>query len=188
MIVKRLENDKKQSIESLKALHVQNEQIRAQMNRLQNDIKVNQDSLLQTKGYSPKVEAEKSAEVKRLDESIRTIKQKLEELYRGNERNFDVKFKSPTADFDRGLVRGRVLRLVTIREDKYAKALEEVAGGRLYSVIVETEAVATNLLKRGCFRQRETLIPNNKIQARDIPKELTDYVASVTNGKAIHAL
>lgn len=94
----------------------------------------------------------------------------------------------PSADFDKNLVRGRVIRLFTIREDKYARALEEVAGGRLYSVIVETEEVATVMMKRRCFKHREVLIPNNKISSREVPKELIDYVTQVTEGRAIHAL
>ena len=77
--------------------------------------------------------------------------------------NIEVNFKLPSADFDRNLVRGRVMKLFTIREDKYARALEEVAQARLFSVVVETEAVGTALLKRKCFEGREVLIPNNKI-------------------------
>jgi structural maintenance of chromosome 2 len=100
----------------------------------------------------------------------------------------DVQFKSPSPDFDRKLVRGRVIRLFTIKEDKYARALEEVAGGKLWSVIVETEAIASTLLKRNAFGRLVTIIPNNKIQSREVPKELLDYVTSVTAGKAIHAL
>ena len=102
--------------------------------------------------------------------------------------NIEVNFKLPSADFDRNLVRGRVMKLFTIREDKYARALEEVAQARLFSVVVETEAVGTALLKRKCFEGREVLIPNNKIQTRDVPRELIEYVGSITDGKAVHAL
>ena len=106
----------------------------------------------------------------------------------GGTQNLNVSFKSPSADFDRKLVRGRIIRLFTIKEDKYAKALEEVAGGKLFSVVVETEAIATNLLKRNSFGRHEVLIPNNKITSRELPRELLEYVASVTGGKAIHAI
>lgn len=105
-----------------------------------------------------------------------------------NLNQLDINFKSPSPDFDRKLVRGRVIRLFTIKEDKYARALEEVAGGKLWSVVVETEAIASSLLKRNCFGKAVTLIPNNKIQSRDVPQDLLDYVSSVTGGKAIHAL
>ena len=62
-----------------------------------------------------------------------------------------------------------MIRNFTIRDDKYARALEEVAGGRLYSVIVDTEAVAAVMLKKRCFKDREVLIPNNKISCRELP-------------------
>ena len=102
--------------------------------------------------------------------------------------NIDVKFRSPSVDFDKNLVKGRVMRLFTIKEDKYARALEEVAGGRLYSVVVETEAVASILLKQRCFRHREVLIPSNKIQAREVSREIIDYVTKMSEGKAVFAL
>lgn len=125
---------------------------------------------------SQKAETDKKAEVKRLEEQQQDLKAKLDDLNSGNTENLDIKFVLPSVDFDRNLVRGRIIRLFTIREDKYARALEEVAGGRLYSVVVETDAVATVMLKKRCFRHREVLIPNNKISGRDVPKELTDYV------------
>lgn len=102
--------------------------------------------------------------------------------------NLDVKFKSPSVDFDKNLVRGRIIKLFSIREDKYARALEEVAGGRLYSVVVETDDVAKVLLKNRSFRHREVLIPNNKIAGREIPKDLIDYVSQMTDGRAVYAL
>ena len=102
--------------------------------------------------------------------------------------NIDHKFRLPSVDFDRNLVRGRILKLFTIRDDKYARALEEVAGGKLYSIVVETEAVGTALLKKNCFDGREVLIPNNKIACREVPREPLEYVQSVTEGKATHAL
>ena len=97
------------------------------------------------------------------------MKTKLDELHSGNVSQLDVKFTMPSVDFDKNLVRGRVIRNFTIRDDKYARALEEVAGNRLYSVIVDTEAVASVMLKKRCFKHREVLIPNNKISCRELP-------------------
>ena len=105
----------------------------------------------------------------------------------GNSHNLDVKFTVPSVDFDKNLVRGRIIRLFTIREDRFARALEEVAASRLYSVVVETDAVAKILLQKRSFRHREVLIPNNKIASRDVPKEIIDYVTQITDGKAVYA-
>jgi structural maintenance of chromosome 2 len=102
-------------------------------------------------------------EVKRLEDLISATREKLDMVLDKNIDALDVHFKSPSVDFDRKLVRGRVIRLFQIKEEKYARALEEVAGGKLFSVVVETEAIASNLLKRNSFGKAVCLIPNNKI-------------------------
>lgn len=66
--------------------------------------------------------------------------------------------------------------------------MEEIAGGRLIQVVVETEAIATLLLKNKCFNERITMIPMNKIEPYMPSQEIIDYVAQVTGGKAVHAV
>ena len=55
--------------------------------------------------------------------------------------------------------------LVTPCDGKYAAALEVVAGGRLYQVVVDDEKTGKALLERGQLRRRVTLIPLNKVRA-----------------------
>lgn len=77
---------------------------------------------------------EKSNEVARLREQADKIKTKIEDT-----REWwwqDVRFQDPVApsngaSFDRRTVKGRVLKLFQIKEDRHARALEEIAGGRL---------------------------------------------------------
>jgi structural maintenance of chromosome 2 len=69
-------------------------------------------------------------------------------------------------------VKGRLIKLFQIKEDRYARALEEVAQGRLYQIVVDTDSIAAVLLKHNCFPERETLIPNNKIQAVQVPQDI----------------
>ena len=137
---------------------------------------------------SSRSQTEKNTEIKSLEDKIQAYKQKLDDLYVGDVSQIDCRFSSPSSDFDKSLVKGRVIRLFSIKEDKYARALEEIAGGRLYNVVVETEAIATVMLKQRCFRGRQTLIPNNKINVREIPQEIIDYVTKVTDGKAVFAM
>jgi len=89
------------------------------MGRLATDIK-NNDEILKQKNFNPKIEQERIDEVKRLDENIHALRGKLEEVQTGNTANLNVNFNSPYPDFDRKLVRGRILKLFQIREDKYA--------------------------------------------------------------------
>lgn len=61
------------------------------------------------------------------------------------------------------MVKGRVAKLFQIKEEKYATALEAVAGKKLYYIVVDNDIAASLLLKHECFNYRVNLIPNNKI-------------------------
>ena len=54
-------------------------------------------------------------------------------------------------------------KLFQIKEEKYATALEAVAGKKLYYIVVDNDIAASLLLKHECFNYRVNLIPNNKI-------------------------
>ena len=62
--------------------------------------------------------------------------------------------------------------LFRAKDMKFAKALEYIAGGKLFNIIVENEIITQQLLEKGCFTQRETCIPNNKIVFYDIPQQV----------------
>lgn len=76
---------------------------------------------------------------------------------------FDFRFADPHPGFDRRRVRGTVGKLMHVRHKATARALEVVAGGRLYQVVVDTDATANDLLKHGRLTKRVTILPLNKI-------------------------
>ena len=84
-------------------------------------------------------------------------------------------YNDPYAGFDRRNVKGFAAQLITLPEENYNKAtaLEIVAGGRLFNVVVQNEKVGSDLLKRGNLRKRVTLIPLNKITPRTIAPEVS---------------
>lgn len=53
---------------------------------------------------------------------------------------------------------------MTIKDDSAATALEVTAGGKLWQVVVATEACAKALLARGRLQARVTIIPLNKVR------------------------
>ena len=55
-----------------------------------------------------------------------------------------------------------VAKLVQVKDTSTATALEVAAGGKLYQVVVDTEATAKALLAKGHLRNRVTIIPINK--------------------------
>ena len=77
--------------------------------------------------------------------------------------DLNFRYRDPEAGFDRDKVKGVVAKLVHIQDVSNATALEVAAGGKLYQVIVDTEATAKALLARGHLRNRVTIIPINKV-------------------------
>ena len=74
----------------------------------------------------------------------------------------DFQYKDPERGFDRSAVKGVIAKLVRVKDPADATALEVAAGGKLYQVIVDTEATAKALLSKGQLRNRVTIVPLNK--------------------------
>lgn len=50
-----------------------------------------------------------------------------------------VSYRDPERGWDRSKVKGLLANLISVRDVSYATALEVVAGGRLYNIVVDTE-------------------------------------------------
>ena len=59
-----------------------------------------------------------------------------------------------------------------VKDPAASTALEVVAGGKLYQVVVDTEVTGKALLSKGQLQKRVTIIPLNKIDA--IPEEFIE--------------
>ena len=81
-------------------------------------------------------------------------------------------------------VKGRIIRRFTLENEKYAKAIEMTAGGKMFQVIVDNADTATLLLARRCFDFGVVMIPLNKIQPKLIPKEKLEKIYKISNGDA----
>ncbi|KAF4519984.1 hypothetical protein B566_EDAN005484 [Ephemera danica] len=77
-------------------------------------------------------------------------------------------FTDPEPNFDRSLVKGMVCRLFKIRDSKFANALENAAGAKLYNVVTRNELVAKKLIQNNCVAQRITYMPLNKLSSRPL--------------------
>lgn len=96
----------------------------------------------------------------------------------------EVQFRDPENNFDRTKVKGRVIRLFSIENERVATALEQVAGGKLFNIIVDTETTSQLLLSRKCFDYGVILIPNNKISSNTIPPEKMRMVQEIAGNDA----
>ncbi|KAK9805921.1 hypothetical protein WJX73_005152 [Symbiochloris irregularis] len=99
----------------------------------------------------------------------------------------DFRYTDPDRNFDRKSVRGTLARLFTIKDDSAATALEVAAGGKLWQVVVDTEACAKALLARGRLQARVTIIPLNKVSSRGLPASVVAAAQRIAPGRATPA-
>lgn len=124
-----------------------------------------------------------------MEDQLKLINSKLDDLSYGFEHKLDLKYALPVPDFDKSLVRGRILKLFQIKEDRFAQALEAVAGEMLYYIVVDNDVAASLLLKNHSFTHQVNLIPNNKIDFnKDKKQETLEYVKRIARDKAHYAL
>ncbi|KAH9618993.1 hypothetical protein KSS87_004857 [Heliosperma pusillum] len=120
------------------------------------------------------VEDEREAELKevqRLKDKIRGLNAQL--------ANIEFTYRDPSRNFDRSKVKGVIAKLIKIKDGSTMTALEVVAGGKLFNVVVDTETTGKQLLQNGDLRRRVTIIPLNKIQAHVIPPNKQQAAANL---------
>jgi len=80
---------------------------------------------------------------------------------------------------------------VNVSDPAHATALEVVAGGKLYQVVVDTVQTGKELLQKGKLKKRVTIIPLDSVSARAIPAAKLNTAAQIANqrgGSASSAL
>lgn len=98
---------------------------------------------------------------------VQKLKDKIR-ILSGQLANVDFRYSDPTKNFDRSSVKGVVAKLIRVKDSSTMTALEVVAGGRLFNIVVDTENTGKQLLQNGNLQRRVTIIPLNKIQAHVI--------------------
>lgn len=76
----------------------------------------------------------------------------------------EFRFSDPYPNFDRRKVHGLVAKLVRVKDPKVTTAIEVTASGRLYHVVVDNDATANDVLKKGNLARSVTILPLNKIK------------------------
>ncbi|RZC38547.1 structural maintenance of chromosomes protein 2, partial [Asbolus verrucosus] len=90
-------------------------------------------------------------------------------------------YRDPEANFNRNSVFGVVCRLIKVKNDFAAVAIETAAGGRLYNVVVDSDVTGKKLLQRGDLQQRTTFIPINKIQAHKMSDDVITFAQNLVD-------
>lgn len=114
-----------------------------------------------------------------LEKSVSTLQEKVDTLSAQLEGRLAFKYSDPVRGFDRSKVKGLVARLIDVKLPKYSTALEVVAGGKLYQVVVDEAITGKALLNNGKLQRRVTIIPLDKIVPRRVTSATVDRAASL---------
>ena len=106
-------------------------------------------------------------------------------------RRLSFNYTDPVRGFDRSKVKGLVANLISVVKEDYATALEVVAGGKLYQVVVDEAIVGKAIIERGNLARRVTIIPLDKIVSRNVTNsavERASHIAKSMNAEATPAI
>ncbi|XP_061761582.1 structural maintenance of chromosomes protein 2 [Nerophis ophidion] len=180
----KADTEAKQALMTLKHTQAELNTKRAEVKKMDSGYKKDKDSLQAIRSSKEKIEAElaklkyEDGKEESLLEKRRQLSREVALLKETYERlvsrfpNLRFDYKDPERGWDCSKVKGLVANLISVHDVTYATALEVVAGGRLYNIVVDTEVTGKKLLDKGELQRRYTIIPLNNISA----KTLTDRV------------
>mmetsp|Transcript_29113 Transcript_29113/g.64138 ORF Transcript_29113/g.64138 Transcript_29113/m.64138 type:complete len:1222 (+) Transcript_29113:305-3970(+) len=114
-----------------------------------------------------------------LENDVSGLREMVETLSAQLEGRLAFNYSDPVRGFDRSKVKGIVAKLVKVNEPKHSTALEVVAGGRLYQVVVDEAITGKALLAKGKLKRRVTIIPLDKIQSRSVTDATAERASSI---------
>ena len=102
----------------------------------------------------------------------------------GKLAGLDFKFKNPDNKFDRAKVKGTIAKLFDVLDESTTTALEVIAGGKLYQVVVDSAETGKSLLERGQLQKRVTIVPLDKVDGRKAHDEQIKAAEKVSKNEA----
>jgi len=114
-----------------------------------------------------------------LDNFVSIFQEKVDTLSAQLEGRLAFYYSDPVRGFDRSKVRGLVARLISVKLPKHSTALEVVAGGKLYQVVVDEAITGKALLNKGKLQRRVTIIPLDKIVSRRVSSAAVNRASSM---------
>ncbi|XP_028314054.1 structural maintenance of chromosomes protein 2 [Gouania willdenowi] len=178
--ISKAETEAKQAHMTLKHAKTELQTKQAEVKKMDSGYKKDQDNLKAVRKSRESLEAElaklnyEDGKEERLLETRRQLSRDVAQLKQTYERlvsrfpNLRFHYKDPERGWDRSKVKGLLANLISVGDTSYATALEVVAGGRLYNIVVDTEVTGKKLLEKGELQRRYTIIPLNKISAKTL--------------------
>lgn len=84
-------------------------------------------------------------------------------------------------------MKGIVAKLIHVHDRDHSTALEVVAGGKLFQVIVDEAITGKAILDRGRLQRRVTIIPLDKIQPRRVTNAACSKAQEIAAGHNANA-
>lgn len=85
-------------------------------------------------------------------------------------------------------MKGVVAKLIRLKDNKFATALEIAAGGKIANVIVDTTETGKELIQHGRLNKRITILPLDKIDQRGLSaRQLSEARRIVGDGNVFLA-
>lgn len=106
-----------------------------------------------------------SAKLRDEESAAATLRDRINKLAGPLSSAYDFRYTDPKPNFDRRRVHGTVAKLVRVPDPANAIALEATAGGCLYQIVVDSDDIASDLLRNGKLARRVTILPLNKMHA-----------------------
>ncbi|RXM32345.1 Structural maintenance of chromosomes protein 2 [Acipenser ruthenus] len=122
---------------------------------------------------------------KQLSRGVNQLREEYESLM-ARFPNLRFEYINPEKNWDERRVKGLVVNLIAVKDISTSTALEVVAGGRLYNVVVDTEVTGKKLLEKGELKRRYTIIPLNKISAFCINDNTVKTAKSLVGANNVH--
>ncbi|XP_065220294.1 structural maintenance of chromosomes protein 2 [Planococcus citri] len=125
-------------------------------------------------------------ERKKLIMELNPLKHKKEDFDRRNHR-LNFRYTDPEPNFKHSAVRGLVCKLFRSKNPEYNMALETLAGGKLYNVVVETQDISEKLIKNGQLTHRQTFIPMNQIRGSRLSDQVIKSAKNTVGADKVHS-
>lgn len=138
---------------------------------------------IQELGFSTDEFNQMEKQKNQLEDKISELSGKIDRISHRLKGRLCFDYKDPARGFDRSKVKGRVAKLVTMTNPQHATALEIVAGGKLYNIVVDDSITSKGLLEKGQMQKRVTIIPLDKIRGRQLPDTVTRTSSQIANDR-----
>mmetsp|Transcript_31114 Transcript_31114/g.66657 ORF Transcript_31114/g.66657 Transcript_31114/m.66657 type:complete len:1214 (-) Transcript_31114:156-3797(-) len=116
-----------------------------------------------------------------LENSVSNLQEKVDTLSAQLQGRLAFNYTDPVRGFDRSKVKGLVARLIKVKMPNHSTALEVVAGGKLYQVVVDEAITGKALLDKGKLQRRVTIIPLDKIVPRRMTSATSETATIIAN-------